>query len=687
MRSRLACSVLAVLFVAAYLPATVQAANSGLPGITPPQAAPFPTRPGAGFPATEFTLLGSVLSDRVGALADTATLSGHVINIPYGSSGTVDWWLDGVAGGGQTEAAADGGYSFTEVPPAAGNGTIVTSLSKTFTTPAAMLGYTSASWAAGAETVFDCTVVGGGLSMVSGGPWTDWTNGSVWAYGSNGTADLLSETDITPTKTNTIYTMPGLYDAAAVYWFLNQGLELHQRLRFFLTRPAPIVDCEFANESAGWMATHEGLGVDSTPLVLRTTDGGLTWTRHQAAEAGVTLRQISFPDAAHGWAVGSRRVEPTPYTVARYGYIATTQDGGLTWTEQTSPVTNELNAVEFADSTHGVAVGTAGTIIVTSDGGTTWTEVPSPVAIDLLDLTFNDGFHGWAGARGGVLLLTDDGGASWTAIDSGLAQNINRVDTADGIHVVAVTPGGRTSYSADGGLTWTPSSESDDSPQAVTMLDGLTGWMVGYRAGIYKTVDGGATWTVQQDPVSTDNGYLDVACADATHVWAVGGRYNAKVTDTADGGALWSTNVLTADQGQAQRITVASRFGASGSPGSTLKLRPLQLPEGLGIATPRLPGLLLQRAHEDVHQLLLEGSLEGDGGPDRPAHGQARLHLLVRARAHGRTALPRGPVPGVAPQGERHVDRPGCIDQTERRDPDSRAQGCDAGHHETLLAL
>ena len=65
-------------------------------------------------------------------------------------------------------------------------------------------------------------------------------------------------------------------------------------------------------------------------------------------------------DANNGWVVGW------------YGTILRTTDGGITWTPQTSGISTYLLSVCFTDINNGTAVGQGGTIIRTTDGGTNW---------------------------------------------------------------------------------------------------------------------------------------------------------------------------------------------------------------------------------------------------------------------------------------------------------------------------
>lgn len=82
------------------------------------------------------------------------------------------------------------------------------------------------------------------------------------------------------------------------------------------------------------------------------------WTQTSGPEG------IFFPDSAHGTTVGSR------------GLIATSSDGGITWTRRTSPTsTIFFRAVAYVPGNpqFGTVVGDSGTVVRTTDAGLTWT--------------------------------------------------------------------------------------------------------------------------------------------------------------------------------------------------------------------------------------------------------------------------------------------------------------------------
>ncbi|MBQ4203531.1 MAG: hypothetical protein II655_07505, partial [Thermoguttaceae bacterium] len=84
------------------------------------------------------------------------------------------------------------------------------------------------------------------------------------------------------------------------------------------------------------------------------------------------LNDLCFVSATTGWVVGDR------------GTILKTTDGGATWTACESPTDANLYGVSFLDANFGLAVGGRsqtstvgqGVALRTTDGGATWSEIP-----------------------------------------------------------------------------------------------------------------------------------------------------------------------------------------------------------------------------------------------------------------------------------------------------------------------
>lgn len=145
-----------------------------------------------------------------------------------------------------------------------------------------------------------------------------------------------------------------------------------------------------------------------------------------------------------------------------------------------------------------VAAGPRGHIVWSDDEGAHWTQAAVPVSSDLLAISFPSARRGWAVGHGGVVLHSDDGGSTWQRQLRGRAAN-------------------------ELALRWFESRAAGD-PQAARLLerekaqagDGSTpsfldvhfssetsGFVVGTFNRIFRTEDGGRTWTPWMD--RTDN--------------------------------------------------------------------------------------------------------------------------------------------------------------------------------------
>jgi hypothetical protein len=139
----------------------------------------------------------------------------------------------------------------------------------------------------------------------------------------------------------------------------------------------PIYDLFFVDGSIGY-----GVGGD---LVVKTDDGGVTWTELDAALGG-DLFTVHFVDALHGWIGGAP------------GGSRTT-DGGVTW----SPMNvGYCVSIHFTDIDTGYAVQSSGQVKKSVDGGATWE--------DMADTYLPGAFIRDAALMGTDLISVGDGG-------------------------------------------------------------------------------------------------------------------------------------------------------------------------------------------------------------------------------------------------------------------------------------
>jgi photosystem II stability/assembly factor-like uncharacterized protein len=233
------------------------------------------------------------------------------------------------------------------------------------------------------------------------------------------------------------------------------------------------------------------------------------------------LSGVTFVDAQHGWAVGT-----SIYSIEIDGtnaVLLATSDGGLHWTQQTTPLVGAkaaLNDVVFADALHGWAVG------VLDDGG---------------------------GYLGSLILATTNGGATWVrqlAYYPPLTSNtgggvLHAIACIDAKHLVAVGSDDNACEifrTANGGKTWTrfvqPAAwqvypfgmDYRLDLRDVVFADALHGWAVG-DGTVLRTTNGGVTWAEQ--PVGTDVGLNALSFVSPTHGWVAGDNGNVLTTTTA----------------------------------------------------------------------------------------------------------------------------------------------------------
>jgi photosystem II stability/assembly factor-like uncharacterized protein len=280
--------------------------------------------------------------------------------------------------------------------------------------------------------------------------------------------------------------------------------------------------------------------------VVRTTDGGRTWSRDTVPGAGgLDLRAIAAtsPLVAHTISIGDS------------SRIYRTADGGRTWSLRWSATRKGtfLDAIRFWDARNGIAmsdpVDGRFLLLTTADGGESWQEVPAsalPPALEgeggfaasgscLTVLGHADAWFASGGAAMARVYHSADRGRTWTVHDTPI-----RAGTASaGIFSVAfrdarngVIAGGdyrkpalrgrNLALTRDGGRTWTL-ADSASSPagyrSAVTYVPGIparTLVAVG-SSGTDVSRDRGATWA------SVDTmAYNSVAFATTTGGWAVG---------------------------------------------------------------------------------------------------------------------------------------------------------------------
>lgn len=141
----------------------------------------------------------------------------------------------------------------------------------------------------------------------------------------------------------------------------------------------------FVDSRIGFATADDAIAFGSVKI-LKTTNGGLNWTRLAIPDSINSFTSILLVDSSHGFATG--------YGYHRGGgFILETTDGGSTWIKHTFPTMTIFNDVHFSNQATGYAIGidtSRDVIYKTTNSGSQWSPVSmvSDAAISLEGIRF-----------------------------------------------------------------------------------------------------------------------------------------------------------------------------------------------------------------------------------------------------------------------------------------------------------
>lgn len=200
------------------------------------------------------------------------------------------------------------------------------------------------------------------------------------------------------------------------------------------------------------------VAVGDRGYIVLTDDHGTTWRRAKSPEAPL-LTAVDFLDDQQGLAVGHDSV------------ILRSADGGQSWTQAFSAPSEQrpLLDVLFTRKDLAIAVGAYGAYYESTDGGKTW----NPRKVLGEDKHLNAILELGEGrllilGEAGLILGSDDWGKTWSPIESPYKGSLFGGIVADDGAVVAFGMRGRIYRSADKGKTW----KQVDNASTATLMGG-----------------------------------------------------------------------------------------------------------------------------------------------------------------------------------------------------------------------
>ena len=284
----------------------------------------------------------------------------------------------------------------------------------------------------------------------------------------------------------------------------------------------------FINEQKGWIVT------DSSKI-LRTTDGGFTWSL-QTLPYYSPLNSIFFINENTGWAAGGY------YYIAHFGVIFKTTNGGNNWNLLT--YSGNVQSICFIDENtgfigldHSWDFESRGTLSKTTNGGANWDMQFSNDNHIISGITFKNsdtGFalgHYWDDTSNdsSIIYRTTNTGSSWE-IKYKEKNSFSFYSALKDISVKGnnVWAAGRDSsilYSSNNGENWI--HQYIPNPRimnSIFFIDNYTGWAVGMNnsdtSTIIKTTNSGLNWVNLKSNFS--NRLHSVIFVNANTGWTVG---------------------------------------------------------------------------------------------------------------------------------------------------------------------
>lgn len=292
----------------------------------------------------------------------------------------------------------------------------------------------------------------------------------------------------------------------------------------------------------------DGLVVGAGGRILRTSDGGLSWSIVHGIGPLEHIDDITFFSAREAYATTSREK------------VLVTTNGGVRWSELVPLPDWYLGRCSFHTDAAGFATAQPPSlqktsVFTTTNRGRAW-EYRSdlPFTYDPFFPVYANSVLGissdevWIGASFGGLYHSTDGGRTW---DSVFVASQLSGEFYSGTQLQFIAPStllyfsySSTCVSTDNGATWTYRR----TPQGRTLVDprffdARTG--VGILGGAFsRTTDGGATWTMTAETGLSQLSVISdrdlVAFRNGASQPTPSGFQAAAILRSSDGGATWS---------------------------------------------------------------------------------------------------------------------------------------------------
>ncbi len=265
-------------------------------------------------------------------------------------------------------------------------------------------------------------------------------------------------------------------------------------------------------------------------ILLKTTNGGMSWS---VLSTGYErpYKSIHFVNADTGYFLGNGFIEPIIGDV-----IFKTTDGGKNWTKKLLESNYGLSSICFTDEDTGYALGE--TFWKTTDGGENWIKQNN---VSGKSIFFTDANTGYIAGDYGKILKTTNAGTSWELQHTDSTYSLTSVfftDSNTGYAVGGDNSKGVILITRDAGVNWAIMTlENLPLLTSVYFSENNTGFAVGKGGAIIQTTDGGTDWSLLSSKITSKN-LNSTSFLDINTGYAVG--EGGTILKTINGGAMWT---------------------------------------------------------------------------------------------------------------------------------------------------
>ncbi len=288
------------------------------------------------------------------------------------------------------------------------------------------------------------------------------------------------------------------------------------------------------------------LGINSddvTPLlaggdfgtIVLSLDDGVTWQTISSSVTTQILYRVSFPTETTGYAVGGSITSGNSF-----GDVLKTTNGGETWTKLAFNPGYRIYSVFFLNENTGF-IGVQGPtgVYKTTDGGANWTQLNTSTGVasnSIYDIKFYNENLGFAMYSNGEVARTTNGGVNWVPVSAnwGAAAGYE-IFLADSQTIYLCGGGNRISKSTNAGLSFSQlGSLGTIILYSMHFFDAAHGFIAGSGGKLYKTENGLSFTEIQLPTTAT---FQSIRFATDNIGWL--GGTSGVLYYTLDGGNNW----------------------------------------------------------------------------------------------------------------------------------------------------